>query len=254
VDHGVAPDALVDLLALEDLALGLGQQLDELVLAPGQLDRGAGDEGLELVAADLDLADHDGAGLDAHVGALAAPDDGLDASDQLFGMTGLGDPVVGAEPQPADALGDRGLAGADDHAEPGETSAELVEVRPALRAEHRKVHHDRVQPQGDHRIQRHRGGEHSMLPPHALQPLAQDLQEAAVGIDHREADRCRLPGGAGAPLFNHRRHLAPETSPRMGSNRAAKPPGNHLFTSRQPDFRSKLVKRERRPRTPGTRP
>src|SRR3954449_12511245 len=88
VDHGVAPHALVDLLALQDLALGLGQQLDQLVLAAGELDGDAGHESLELVGTDLDLADDDGALLDAHVGALAAADDRLDPRDQLFRMTG----------------------------------------------------------------------------------------------------------------------------------------------------------------------
>ena len=38
VDHRVAPHALVDLLALQHLALGLGEQLDELELAAGELD------------------------------------------------------------------------------------------------------------------------------------------------------------------------------------------------------------------------
>ena len=59
VDHRVAPDPLVDLLALEHLALGLGEQLDQLELAAREVDRPAADEGLELVGADLDLADDD---------------------------------------------------------------------------------------------------------------------------------------------------------------------------------------------------
>ena len=142
------------------------------------------------------------------------------------------------EPQPAHALGDRGLAGADDHAQPGQPRAELVEVRPALRTQHRQIDHDRVQPQRDHRIQRHRRGEHAVLPAHALQPLAQHLQEAGVGIDHRQADR-RLPRGAGAPLVNHhRRHLAAETTHERALVRPAKPSGNHMFTGRKPDCRN----------------
>ena len=51
VDHRVAPDPLVDLLALQHLALGLGEQLDELELAARQIDGGAADERLELVPA-----------------------------------------------------------------------------------------------------------------------------------------------------------------------------------------------------------
>src|SRR4051794_17817124 len=60
VNHGVAPHALVDLLALHDLALGLREELDQLVLAARELHRDPGDEGLELIRADLYLADHDG--------------------------------------------------------------------------------------------------------------------------------------------------------------------------------------------------
>ena len=90
---------------------------DQLELAPRQVDAHAAHEGLELVRPDLDLADHERPGVDARLGALAPPHDGLDARDQLLGMARLGHPVVGAQPQPAHALGDGGLARADDHAE-----------------------------------------------------------------------------------------------------------------------------------------
>ena len=59
VDHRVAPHALVDLLALQHLPLRVGEQLDELELAPREVGADAADEGLELVGADLDLADRD---------------------------------------------------------------------------------------------------------------------------------------------------------------------------------------------------
>ena len=54
--HRVAPDALVDLLALEHLAVRLGEQLEHLELAPRQVDAAAADERLELVGPDLELA------------------------------------------------------------------------------------------------------------------------------------------------------------------------------------------------------
>src|SRR5690348_6482989 len=57
--HRVAPDALVDLLALEYAALRVREQLDELELATGQVDRAVPDEGLELVGPDLHLAGGD---------------------------------------------------------------------------------------------------------------------------------------------------------------------------------------------------
>ena len=97
VGHRVAPDRLVDLLALEDLALGLGEQLQHLELAPREVDAAAADEGLELIGADLELARHERPGVDPCRGPLAAADHGLDAGEHLLGMAGLGDPVVGAE-------------------------------------------------------------------------------------------------------------------------------------------------------------
>src|SRR3954470_7833329 len=71
VDHRVATDALVDLLALEHLALGVGEELDQLELAAREVDRRAGDERLELVRADLQLADRHRRGRAARLGALA---------------------------------------------------------------------------------------------------------------------------------------------------------------------------------------
>ena len=56
VGHRVTPDPLVDRLPLERLALGLGEQLQQLELAPGEVEADAADEGLELVGADLELA------------------------------------------------------------------------------------------------------------------------------------------------------------------------------------------------------
>src|SRR4051794_9756581 len=52
--HGVAPHALVDLLALEDASLGAREQLDQLELAPREVDRAVAHVGLEAVGADLD--------------------------------------------------------------------------------------------------------------------------------------------------------------------------------------------------------
>src|SRR4051794_32107574 len=49
VDHRVAPDALVDLLARKDLALGAGQELDQLELAAREVYARRSREGLELI-------------------------------------------------------------------------------------------------------------------------------------------------------------------------------------------------------------
>src|SRR5918999_4017887 len=117
VDHRVAPHALVDLLALEHLSLGVGQQLDQLELAAREVDRLVAGERLELVGPDLDLADRHRLGDRPRLGPLAAPHDRLHTGDQLLRVARLGHPVVGAHPQPADALGHARLAGADHNAE-----------------------------------------------------------------------------------------------------------------------------------------
>src|SRR5215216_441755 len=49
VRHRVAPDLLVDLLALDHLAVGFGEELEELELAASQADALAADERLVLV-------------------------------------------------------------------------------------------------------------------------------------------------------------------------------------------------------------
>jgi hypothetical protein len=56
VGHRVAPDPLVDRLALEDLALRFGQQPEQLELSAGQIKASTGDEDLEQIGADLQLA------------------------------------------------------------------------------------------------------------------------------------------------------------------------------------------------------
>src|SRR6201999_3619646 len=93
VGHRVAPDPLVDGLALEDLALGAGEQMQELELAPGQVEAVAGDEGLEAVGADLELAGEDRRGLGLMAAAAVAAGDRFDPRDRLLGVRRLGDPV-----------------------------------------------------------------------------------------------------------------------------------------------------------------
>src|SRR4051794_40942562 len=115
--HRIAPHTLVDLLALEHPALGRRQQLDQLELAAREVDRPVAYVRLEAVGADLDLAGADRRPLLARLGPPAPAHDGLDPREQLLRMAGLRQPVVGAHPQAAHALGDRRLPGADDHAE-----------------------------------------------------------------------------------------------------------------------------------------
>src|SRR3954468_23349268 len=133
--HRVAPHALVDLLALEHAPLGRGEQLDELELAPREVDGRLADIRLEAVGADLDLAGGDRRALLPRLGPAPAPHDGLHAREELLGMARLRQPVVGSHAQAAHALRNRGLSRAHDHAEPRQRRAELLEVVPRLRPE-----------------------------------------------------------------------------------------------------------------------
>ncbi len=77
--------------------------------------------------------------------APAAAHDRLDPRHHLLGVRRLDDPVVGTEPQAADALGDGRALGADDDPEVGEHPADSLEELPARRPEDREVDQERVQ-------------------------------------------------------------------------------------------------------------
>ena len=210
-NHRVAPQARVDLLALEHPTLGGGEELDQLELAPGQVEALAGDEGLEAVGADLDLAGLQRLDLGAAAGAPAASRDALHASDDLLGVARLGDPVIGAQAQPAHALGHGGGTGADDDAELGQRAAQALEPLPRLRAEHREIDDQRAQAHRGDRVGRYGSGEHAVLPGETVQTLAQYLDEATVAVEHRNAQRAGAWGAGrrrllrGADTFRHRR-------------------------------------------------
>ena len=186
--HRVSPDPLVDRLALEHLALGVGEQVQQLELAPGEVEAFAADEGLELVGADLELAGDQRALLGARAAAAAAAGDRFDAGDRLLGMAGLGDPVVDSEPQAAHPLGDGRAAGADDHAEVGQHPADALDVVPAFVAEHGRVEQQRVELHRDQLFGRDRAGDLPLLPAGGLGALGEHRDEAAVVVDHRQPD------------------------------------------------------------------
>src|SRR4051812_26134071 len=104
MDHRVAPDSPVDLVALEHLAGVLGEDVEELELAAGELQALAADVGLEAVGPDLQLPRDQRAKVLAGLAAPVAADHGLDPRHHLLRVTGLGDPVVGAEAKSPDAL------------------------------------------------------------------------------------------------------------------------------------------------------
>src|ERR1700744_6060937 len=134
VGHRVAPDPLVDGLALEYLSLGAGEQVQQLELAPGQVEAVAGDEGLEAVGADLELAGEDRRGLGLVAPATVAAGHRFDPRDRLLRMGGLGDPVVDPQPPAAGCRPGRGSATLRPRAPPGRPAARSASSRPAGRA------------------------------------------------------------------------------------------------------------------------
>ena len=188
VGHRIAPDPLVDRLALEHLALAVGEQVQQLELAAGQVEALTGGEGLELIWTDLQLTGGKRTGLGFAAAAAPAAADRFHPRHRLLGMAGLGDPVVDPEPQAPHPLGDGRAAGADDHAEIGELAADAVEVLPGFIADHSGVDQHRVQLHRDHFLGRHGAGRLAQLPAGRLRPLGEDGDEAAVGVDDAEPD------------------------------------------------------------------
>ena len=86
-----------------------------------------------------------GPGVLARAAAAAAADDRLDPRHHLLRVRRLRDPVVGAEPQAANPLGDGRALGADDDAEVGQHPADPLEELPAERPEDRDVDEQGVQ-------------------------------------------------------------------------------------------------------------
>ena len=111
--HRVAPDALVDLLALEHVALGLGEDADGW--SSRRVRSAATRASTWYVSGRISRPPAIAVLQPRRLRPPAAPDDGFDARDQLVRVAGLADPVVGSEPQRAHALGHGRLVGVDEH-------------------------------------------------------------------------------------------------------------------------------------------
>ena len=196
VGHRVSPHALVDALAGDHPAAWDASSTQKLELAAGEPDRASADERLEHVGPDLQLPGDDGLGrIGGGSCGVAASHRGLDAGQHLLRMAGLRDPVVGTEPQAADALGDRAGACADDHHLRRGGRAEPAEIGPGLAAEQRRIDHDRVQAHRGQLLDRGRAREQLGAPADGADPLREHLREAAVGVDDGQTHRRR--GGDG---------------------------------------------------------
>ena len=187
--HRVAPDPLVDLLALEHLAALLGEQVEQLELAAGEVEGLLADEGLEAVGPDLHLADGERRGLVLLAAAAAAAGDRFDPGDRLLGMARLGHPVVDAEPQAAHPLGDGGAAGDDDQAEVGQHRGDPFEVGPGFVAQHGRVDEERIQLHRHQVARRHGAGLLAEMPTGRLSAAGEDGDETAVGVEDGDSDR-----------------------------------------------------------------
>src|SRR5215218_1151313 len=106
VRHRVAPHALVDRLALQHVTGIARQQADQLELAACQVEAARADKRLELVGADRQLTGFKRLTFSRWSGNSAPTHDCLDARNQLLRVARLREPVVGAEPQCTNTLGD----------------------------------------------------------------------------------------------------------------------------------------------------
>src|SRR5215213_4315677 len=188
VRHRIPPHALVDRLALQHVASVARQQTDQLELAARQVEAAGAHEGLELVGANRQLARFQGRSFGRRSGDSAPPHDRLDARNQLLRMTWLREPVVGSESQRTHALSDGRRSTADDRRQCRKRSADLLEIRPARRAEHEQVDDERPEPQRDEFLDRHGAGKHPMLPATRANALVEDMKKAAVAVDHGQAE------------------------------------------------------------------
>jgi len=126
-------------------------------------------------------------------------------------MAGLGDPRVGAEPQPTNSLRDRRWAGAHDHRQPRQPRTDPLEVFPAVGSEHGHVEHQRVQAHLNERVTGHRAGQGAVIPAERFEPIREDLHETGVAIDDREPEPVvralrDCPRRRVAPLGRHAGH------------------------------------------------
>ena len=147
----LAPDKAEQALSVQDQALVAHEGSEEVELLGAQRDRFLGDRHLASQRVEADVADlEDGLGSD---GALAAPEDGLDAGDQLSRVEGLRDVVVGADLE-ADDLVDVVVAGGEDDDGNVGCLAQLFADGEAVHLRHHYVEDDQVGVDGARLLQR----------------------------------------------------------------------------------------------------
>jgi hypothetical protein len=123
---------------------------------------------------------------------LSAARNSVDARNELLGVAGLGDPVVGAQAQAAHTLVDGRLARADDHRQRRELTRHALEILPRVRAQHREIDHECAETHHDEPFDSNHTAQHSVLPSKLVKPLRQRPDEAGVAIADRDAQRDRF--------------------------------------------------------------
>src|SRR5436190_6460008 len=109
--------------------------------------------------------------------------DSLDPRHHLIRMAWLGDPVVGSEPEPRDALSDRRALRTDDHAEIRKHAADPLDEFPGQRTQEQRIDHEGVQLHRRQLLRRHRAREDPILAARSLESLDEDPYESRVVVD-----------------------------------------------------------------------
>ena len=188
--HRVAPDPLVDRLALEHLALGLGEQLQQLELAAGQVEAARRRRRPGTVGADLELADDERAGFG--LAARRGGDGATTASIRAIASSGWQGLVIQSSTprrRAAHPLGHGRAPGADDHAEIGEHPADPLRGSPSASspstAGSSSSAFSFIATSSSGGM---RAGDLALLPAGRFGALGQHRDETAVVVDYREPD------------------------------------------------------------------
>ena len=254
VGHRVAPDALVDLLALEHLALGLGEQLDQLELAPRQVDAerrrrrpGTGRRGSR--------ARRRRTGPPRRARASARRRRRTTASTRAIsssGWHGLVTQSSAPSRSPRTRWATVELAGADDDAERRQARRRPSRGRPSPRAEHREV--------DDERVEAHRRRARRRAPGWPARGAA------SPAASRRLVSTCRKPESESITAEAHgrlarswspslTRRIRPATATRLRDARRRFTPRSQVARTAAPQTARELSRAgARRPRTPGTAP
>ena len=183
MDHRVAPDPLVDLVALQHLAGVLGEHVQQLELAAGELEALAADVGLEAVGADLQLA------RDQRAQVLAGrPRRWRRTTASIRAITSSGwqgFAIQSSAPRRSPRTRWATVAPWVQTITPevGEHSADPLQELPGQRAEQRGIDEEGVQLHRRQLLGRHRPGENPVLVAGRLEALGEHVNEAGVVVD-----------------------------------------------------------------------